>query len=170
LPLYSAVLIAKERAMRKLDIIDRKLLDAVQWDANRTAEQLGAACGLSPTAALKRLKKLRSDGVVEREMAVISPKALGLTIMAIVMVSLEREDRTVIESFSKDIRTTDQIMQGFYITGESDFILMITARDMDEYDEFTRTFFYDRHKIKNFKTSIVINVLKSGATLPILDI
>lgn len=156
--------------MRTLDIIDRKILDAMQQDANRTAEDLGAACGLSPTAALKRLKKLRADGVIERETAILSPSALGLTIMAIVMVSLEREDRTVIERFAQDVRSTDQIVQGFYITGESDFILMIAARDMDDYDEFTRNFFYDRHKIKNFKTSVVINVLKSGAALPIFDI
>jgi len=155
--------------MRKLDLIDRKLLDAVQRDANRTAEQLGAACGLSPTAALKRLKRLRSDGVIERETATVSPKALGLNIMAIVMVSLEREDRTVIERFAQDVRDTEQIMQGFYITGESDFILMIAAKDMDDYDEFTRTFFYDRHRIKNFKTSVVITTLKVGAALPILD-
>lgn len=155
--------------MRKLDLIDRKLLDAVQRDADRTAEQLGAACGLSPTAALKRLKRLRSDGVIERETATVSPKALGLNIMAIVMVSLEREDRTVIERFAQDVRETEQIMQGFYITGESDFILMIAAKDMDDYDEFTRTFFYDRHRIKNFKTSVVITPLKVGAALPILD-
>ncbi len=156
--------------MRKLDLIDRKLLDAVQRDANQTAEQLGLACGLSPTAALKRLKRLRSDGVIERETATVSPKALGLNIMAIVMVSLEREDRTVIERFAQDVRETEQIMQGFYITGESDFILMVAAKDMDDYDEFTRSFFYDRHRIKNFKTSVVINPLKVGATLPVLDV
>ena len=155
--------------MRKVDAIDRKLLDAVQQDAHMTAEQLGAVCGLSPTAALKRLKKLRSDSVIEKETATISPKALGLNIMAIVMVSLEREDRTVIERFADDVRVTPQIMQGFYITGEADFILTIVARDMDDYDEFTRNFFYDRHRIKHFKTSIVMNVLKSGCALPIFD-
>jgi len=155
--------------MSKMDLIDRKLLDAVQQDAHLTADQLGAACGLSPTAALKRLKKLRSDGVIEKETAVISPKALGLNIMAIVLVTLEREDRTVIERFAQDVRTTPQITQGFYITGEADYVLTIVARDMDDYDEFTRSFFYDRHRIKSFKTCIVINVLKSGSAMPILD-
>lgn len=155
--------------MRKVDSIDRKLLDAVQHDAHLTAEHLGGVCGLSPTAALKRLKKLRADRVIEKETATISPKALGLNIMAVVMVSLEREDRTVIERFAQDVRATPQITQGFYITGEADFILIMVARDMDDYDEFTRSFFYDRHRIKNFKTSIVINALKSGNALPIFD-
>ena len=83
--------------MKKLDSIDRKLLTVIQQDARLTAEQLGHACGLSPTAALKRLKRLRADGVIEKEVAVVSPKALGYNIMAIVMVSLEREDRNVID-------------------------------------------------------------------------
>lgn len=156
--------------MIKMDIIDLKLLDAVQEDAHLTAEQLGVACGLSPTAALKRLKRLRAGGVIEKETAIISPKALGLNIMAIVLVTLEREDRTVIERFAQDIRTTPQITQGFYITGEADFILIIAARDMDDYDEFTRSFFYDRHRIKTFKTCVVINALKTGGALPILDL
>ena len=130
---------------------------------------MGQACGLSPTAALKRLKKLRADGVIEKEVAIVSPKAVGFDIMAIVLVTLEREDRNVIDRFAQDIRTTPQIMQGYYITGEADFALTIVARDMDEYDEFTREFFYDRHKVKSFKTCVVINPLKSGTAIPIPD-
>lgn len=152
-----------------MDIIDRKLLNAVQQDAHLTAEQLGHACGLSPTAALKRLKRLRAEGVIEREVATVSPKALGFNIMAIVLVTLERENRNVIDRFAQDIRTTPQIMQGYYITGDADFVLTIVARDMDEYDEFTREFFYDRHRIKSFKTCVVINALKSGTMIPILE-
>ena len=152
-----------------MDVIDRKLLNAVQRDAHLTAEQLGQACGLSPTAALKRLKKLRADGVIEKEVAIVSPKAVGFDIMAIVLVTLEREDRNVIDRFAQDIRTTPQIMQGYYITGEADFALTIVARDMEEYDEFTREFFYDRHKVKSFKTCVVINALKSGTAIPVPD-
>lgn len=89
--------------MRKIDKTDRKLLQAVQENALLTAEQLGEACGLSPTAALKRRKKLRSDGVIERDSAVVSPRALGFDIMALVMVTLDREDRGVIDGL---IRTS----------------------------------------------------------------
>ena len=76
--------------MRKIDAADARLLEAVQQDAHLTAEQLGAACGLSPTAALKRLKRLRADGIIEREAALVSPRALGYAIMAVVMVTLDR--------------------------------------------------------------------------------
>ncbi|MEO1950740.1 Lrp/AsnC family transcriptional regulator [Thioclava sp.] len=118
--------------MRKIDAADARLLEAVQQDAHLPAEQLGAACGLSPTAALKRLKRLRADGIIEREAALVSPRALGYAIMAVVMVTLDREDRGVIDRFKQDIRNTPQITSGYYITGDADFILTIVARDMDD--------------------------------------
>ncbi|QIG79331.1 Lrp/AsnC family transcriptional regulator [Stakelama tenebrarum] len=155
--------------MRKIDKTDRRLLQAIQENALLTAEQLGEACGLSPTAALKRRKKLRSDGVIERDSAVVSPRALGFDIMALVMVTLDREDRGVIDRFNQDIRNTPQITQAYYITGDADFVLFIVARDMDEYDQFTREFFYDRHPIKTFKTCVVLSAVKSGGALPIPD-
>lgn len=153
--------------MRKIDAADARLLEAVQADTHLTAEQLGAACGLSPTAALKRLKRLRADGVIEREVALVSPRSLGYHIMALVMVTLDREDRGVIDRFKQDIRNTSQVTNGYYITGDADFILTVVARDMDEYDEFTRDFFYDRHPIKTFKTCVIMNVVKSHGALSV---
>ena len=155
--------------MRKIDASDRKLLRAVQENAHLTADQLGEACGLSPTAALKRLKRLRADRVIEKETATVDPRALGLNIMALVLVTLEREDRNVVDRFAQSVRATPQITQSFYITGDADFALIIVARDMEEYDEFTREFFYDRHRIKNFKTCVVMKVLKTGMAIPIPD-
>ena len=156
--------------MRKIDAADARLLEAVQQDAHLPAEQLGAACGLSPTAALKRLKRLRADGIIEREAALVSPRALGYAIMAVVMVTLDREDRGVIDRFKQDIRNTPQITSGYYITGDADFILTIVARDMDEYDDFTREFFYDRHPTKTFKTCVVMSAVKTNGALPVHDL
>ncbi|MEM6649266.1 MAG: Lrp/AsnC family transcriptional regulator [Pseudomonadota bacterium] len=155
--------------MRKLDIPDLKLLDAVQKNARLTADQMSEVCGLSPTAALKRLKKLRSDGIIENEVAIVSPKAVGQTVLVIVLVTLERENKDVVDSFKRAIRATENIMQGYYITGDADFVLMISAQDMEAYEEFTREFFYDQHRIKTFKTLVVLDRVKSGHALPILS-
>ena len=87
--------------------------------------------------------------------------------MALVMVTLDREDRGVIDRFKQDIRNTAQVTNGYYITGDADFILTVVARDMDEYDEFTRDFFYDRHPIKTFKTCVIMNVVKTHGPLPV---
>lgn len=153
--------------MRKLDHIDRKLLAAVQTNARLTADQLSEACGLSPTAAMKRLKKLRAGGVIEREVAVISPKAVGLRTMIIALVTLEREGKAAIDAFKKAIRNTPQVVEGYYITGEADFILTIAAADIEEYEEFTRNFFYDKLRVKSFKSLVVMDVIKARNAMPL---
>ncbi|MEM6414241.1 MAG: Lrp/AsnC family transcriptional regulator [Pseudomonadota bacterium] len=153
--------------MMPLDIADKKLLNAVQQEARLTADQLSEICGLSPTAALKRFKKLRSDGVIQREVAVVAPKAVGLSVMVIALVSLERESKDVIDRFKKSIQSSPEIMQGYYITGDADFVLTITAKSMDEYEQFTRDFLYDQHRVKNFKTLVVLDAVKTGSTVPV---
>ena len=153
--------------MRKLDHIDRKLLAAVQTNARLTADQLSEACGLSPTAALKRLKKLRAENVIEREVAVISPKAVGLRTMIIALVTLERESKAAIDAFKSMIQNTPQVIEGYYITGEADFVLTIAATDIEEYEEFTRNFFYDKLRVKSFKSLVVMDVIKAQNAIPL---
>ncbi|MEM8987738.1 MAG: Lrp/AsnC family transcriptional regulator [Pseudomonadota bacterium] len=153
--------------MFKFDHADKKLLQALQANCRLTSDQLSEACGLSPTAALKRVKQLRSEGVITKEVAVIAPKKVGLNVLAIVMVTLERESKHTIDSFKKDIRKAEQIVNGYYVTGDADFVLTIAVSSMDDYEEFTRDFFYDRHKIKSFKTLVVLDPVKTHAQLPI---
>ena len=159
--------LGKDAIMLKLTDADVKLLNALQENCRLTSEQLGDICGLSPTAALKRVKRLRAEGVITKEVAVIAPKKVGLSVLAIVMVTLERESKHTIDSFKKDIRNAGQIVNGYYVTGDADFVLTIAAHSMDEYEEFTRDFFYDRHKIKSFKTLVVLDAIKVGGAVSV---
>ncbi|MEM1397772.1 MAG: Lrp/AsnC family transcriptional regulator [Pseudomonadota bacterium] len=150
-----------------MDKIDRTLLAAMQINARMTAEKLGDVCGLSPTAALKRLKRLRTDGVIDREVAVLSPKAVGLNTMVIALVSLERESKDAIDNFKRAILNTPQIVEGYYITGEADFFLTIITKDIEAYEEFTRDFFYEKLRIKTFKSLVVMDAIKSQTPVPL---
>lgn len=155
---------------RNLDKIDLKLLETVQKDARQTADQLGLACGLSPSAAMKRLNKLRSEGVIEREVAIVSPRAVGQTVFVIILVTLERESKTVIDDFKRALKECGEVIQGYSITGDADFVLMVSARSMEEYEVFTRDFFYERQNIKSFKSLVVLDRVKTGQALPFPDI
>jgi Lrp/AsnC family leucine-responsive transcriptional regulator len=127
-----------------------------------TSEVLGERVGLSATAVQRRLKRLRETGVIEADLAVIAPKAVGIGIQMVVLVSLERERADIIDRFKKCIRATSQVMNGYYVTGEADFMLIVTARDMEDYERFTRQFFYENPDIKNFKTMVVMDRVKVG--------
>lgn len=156
--------------MTELDNIDRRILRAVQADNRLTTDQLGEIAGLSATACQRRLKRLRADKVIENDVAIVSPRAVGRPLTTLVQVSLERERADIIDRFKASIRSTPEIMMGYYVTGDADFMLVVTARDMEDYEQFTRRFFYENQDIKGFKTMVVIDRVKAGFALPIADL
>jgi Lrp/AsnC family leucine-responsive transcriptional regulator len=152
-----------------LDALDRKLIAAVQVDNQRSADEIGAEVGLSPSACLRRLKKLKSAGVIKANISVIDPAALGRQLMMIVHVSLERERFDLIDKFKKAARRAPEVMQCYYVTGQSDFLLIVSAKDMADYEEFTKRFFFDNVNIRRFETQVVMDRVKVGLSLPVDD-
>ncbi|QIB33131.1 Lrp/AsnC family transcriptional regulator [Ancylobacter pratisalsi] len=151
----------------KLDRFDAKLLALVQTDNRMGSEELGAIVGLSATAVQRRLKRLRAEGVIEADVAIVHPRAVGRPIAMFVSVSLERERADIVDRFKQSIRQTPEVMNGYYVTGETDFILIVTARSMEDYEAFTRKFFYENPDIKGFKTMVIMDRVKAGFSVPI---
>lgn len=143
-----------------MDDKDLHILRLVQDNARLTAETISERVGLSPAAVQKRLKKLREAGVIEREIAVLSPKKLDRDLTVIVEVLLERENRQQLEEFKKRMRTAPSVQQCYYTTGEADFLLILSVRDIKEYEAFTQEHFFDASNISRFKTSIVMDRVK----------
>jgi Lrp/AsnC family leucine-responsive transcriptional regulator len=151
----------------ELDRIDARLLSELQRNNRVSSEELGEQVGLSSTGIQRRLKRLRAQGIIEADIAVVSPKAVGREVMMLVLVSLERERADIIDTFKQSIRATPEIMSGYYVTGDADFVLVVTTRNMDEYEQFTRQFFYNNPNIKGFKTMVVMDRVKAGFSIPI---
>lgn len=150
-----------------LDEIDRRLLQAVQTNNRLTSEELAELANLSATACQRRMKRLRATGVIEGDVSIVSPKAVGRPFSMLVLVSLERERADIIDRFKAAIKATAEVMIGLYVTGDADFVLVVTARDMEDYEQFTRRFFYENADIKSFKTIVVMDRVKAGFSLPI---
>lgn len=153
--------------MLELDSLDRRLLDAVQQNNRLTTAELGERVGLSATACQRRLKHLRDAGVIEADVAIVSPRAVGRPLSMLVLVTLERERADIVDRFKASIRATKEVMIGFYVTGDADFVLHVTAKDMEDYERFTRRFFYENPDIKGFKTMVVMDRVKASFALPI---
>lgn len=143
-----------------MDEKDLEILKLIQSNARTTAETLGFEVGLSPAAVQKRLKKLRETGVIEGEIAVLSPSKLGREMTVIVQVTLERENRQHLDSFKRNMRKAPQVQQCYYATGEADFILVVVVRDIKEYEEFTQNHFFDESNVSKFTSSIVMDRVK----------
>jgi Lrp/AsnC family leucine-responsive transcriptional regulator len=73
----------------------------------------------------------------------------------------------IIDRFKQAIRRQPEIVQAFYVTGGSEFVMLVAARDVDDYDQFTRRFFQDHADVKSFKTAVVMDRVKYRLAVPV---
>lgn len=143
-----------------MDDKDLEILKLMQGNARLTADALSAQVGLSPPAVQKRVKRLRDSGVIESEIAVLSPAKLGREMTIIVEVVLERESRRHLDAFKQRMRAASEVQQCYYATGGADFILIVVTKDIKEYEAFTQEYFFDESNVSRFNTSVVMDRVK----------
>ena len=117
---------------------DRKILQHVQRNNQLTSAQLSDLVGLSQTSIQRRLNKLRATKVIEADIAVVSPAAANRPLTMLVAVELARERSDIIDRFKRAVRDCAEVMSAYYVTGETDFVLIVSAKDMSDYEAFTR--------------------------------
>lgn len=152
-----------------IDIFDRKILDIVQHANRTTSEQIAERVGLSPAAVQRRLKHLREQQVIQADISVVTPKAVGRSMTFVVQVSMERERADLMDAFKLDMKKNEAVQQCYYVTGSSDFILIVTAVDMADYDRFTREAFFDNANVRSFQTNVVMDPVKVGLSVPVAE-
>lgn len=140
----------------ELDAKDRHLLDLLQRDTRQSLEALAGEVALSAPAVQRRIKRLRESGVIECEVAVVNPAAVGLSMTFIVIVELERESADQIDAFRRKVIAEPRVQQGYYVTGEGDFVIIAVARDMDDFEALTRKLFFDDPNVRRFRTSVAM--------------
>jgi DNA-binding Lrp family transcriptional regulator len=150
-----------------LDEFDREILRRVQVDARTAAEDIGAEIGLSAAAVQRRLKRLRQAGVIVAEVAVVDPAAIGQSMTFIVGVELERERADMLDTFRRAARADPNVQHCYYVTGVADFILIVVARDMADFEAVTRRLLFDNANIRRFTTSVVMARDKVGNAVPV---
>ncbi|WP_394833706.1 Lrp/AsnC family transcriptional regulator [Pendulispora rubella] len=150
-----------------LDRIDRAILAHLQEDARVTAEAMAPDVGLSIAAVQRRIKRLREEGVIQKEIAVVDPFKLGQAMTFVVSVELDRERLTDLDDFERTMRTEPQVQQCYRVTGTTDFVLVILARDMTDFETFTRRALYENGNVRRFTTNVVTSRVKVGLAVPI---
>ena len=153
--------------MQDLDEFDRKILNQLQRNNRVTAEALGNMVNLSTSAVQRRLKRLRQDKIIEADISVISPAAVGFGITCVVDVTLHLGNSEVIDSYKKLLSACPEVMQCYYVTGTYDFVLIVNTKDMKHYENFSKTYFMDDPSVKQFYTHVVMDKVKFGFSVNI---
>ena len=148
-----------------LDAADRRLLAVLQADARASVARLAEASGLSPASVQRRLKRLREE-VIAAEAAVLDPKAAGFPVTALVMVELERDRADHLDAFARKVWAEPQVMTCDVVTGETDFVLRLACRSLEDFEAVTKRLLYSDPNVRKFRTNIVIRTAKDTRALP----
>ncbi|GAB3359475.1 Lrp/AsnC family transcriptional regulator [Lysobacter tyrosinilyticus] len=151
----------------ELDRFDRQLLNLIQDDAGQTAERLADQVPLSPSAIQRRLRRLREQGVIARDAAIVDPAKIGRPTFFIVSLQIERERPELLAQLRKWLAAQEHIQQAFYVTGEADFVLVITAPDTETYDLLMSRLVSENPNVRRFTTNVALSVLKRSLAIPV---
>jgi Lrp/AsnC family leucine-responsive transcriptional regulator len=144
----------------KLDDFDAKLLNLLQANNRLTSHELAKEVHLSPASCARRVARLRSEGVIEADVAIVAPDKLGKRLTMVVMVTVEREQPQLLDEFKRSMLSTREVSQCYYVTGDADFILIVNVEGMAEYESFTNRFLFENRNVRRFQTMVVMNRVK----------
>ncbi len=123
--------------MADLDLTDRKILTELQADGRISNTELSRKVGLSESPCLRRVRKLEEEGVITGYSALLDHRKLGLEIVAYVQVNLDQRSEADTSAFVQAVRKAQWIVECVAISGTHDYLLKVTARNIDHFGELT---------------------------------
>jgi Lrp/AsnC family transcriptional regulator, leucine-responsive regulatory protein len=149
-----------------LDNIDKVILQLLQENSALPSKTIADKVGLSPTSVQRRIKNLQNIGIIEREIAVVSSKHAKKCLF-IVAIELERGGADAIDILKRNLKAFKEVQQCYYTIGTSDFVLIVTANSMEDFELFTREAFFSQKLIRKFTTIPVMDSVKVGLCIPL---
>lgn len=150
-----------------LDSFDHAILALLQCDNLMPQRLIAEHINLSAPAVQRRIKRLQETGVIAANVAVLEPVKVGRTLTAIITVQLVNDRPDLSRGFRARIADEAAVQQCFYVTGETDYILVVTATDMDDYQAICKRLFEGDENIRRYSTSIALERIKTGLQLPL---
>jgi DNA-binding Lrp family transcriptional regulator len=148
--------------MRKrvdLDHFDRRLIEEARRDNLQPARILADKVGLSVSAVLRRLRRLRDERVIVADRAMIDPALTGSALTMHVLVKMKQAGASSMDGFARTIAQYREVTAAWDVTGDDDFVLKVQVGSMQEYDRFTRRALSEDQGVYAFKTLITIRAI-----------
>ena len=154
-----------------VDPVDLALLEQLQNDSSLSNQDLAALVHISPATCLRRVKRLREAGLIEREMAILNPErlaaVLGHGLEAVVEVSLDRQGNAEQEAFEQRVIAEDAVQQCYRVSPGPDFVLIVYARDMPDYLALAQRLFTSDANVRNVKAFFAVKRGKFRPGIPV---
>ena len=162
---------SSESSNNSLDKLDRAILRCLQANGRETYDVIGERVGLSPSAVLRRAKRLEEAGIIDRYVALVRPEAVGLGLTAYLNVRLEKHTEThkrnPMDVFRASVQTWPEVVECAALTGEMDYLLRVVVADMQHYSRFVMDTLLRHPSVQDCKTSFVLDSVKATTAVPV---
>lgn len=148
-----------------LDPKDKKLLVLLQNDAKKTTKELASELDLSVTAVFERIKKLEKQQIIKRYVALLNPEKIQKNFIVLCHVKLVQHKKEYISQFEKEITQFSEVLECFHVSGDSDYILKICVKDIQEYREFMVSKLTNLQHIASTQSSFMIKEVKNSTVI-----
>jgi DNA-binding Lrp family transcriptional regulator len=138
-----------------LDDIDTQILEVLTANARVSNARLAEAVGVAPSTALTRVRALRDKGVIRGFHAEVDPAAVGRPLQAFIAIRLSAHSREQIESFTQHVYGLPGVQSIFHMTGETDYLLLVAAKDAHDLREFVVEHLASDPAVAHAQTSLV---------------
>ncbi|RDI99129.1 Lrp/AsnC family transcriptional regulator [Dyella solisilvae] len=156
--------------MANLDRIDLRMLAVLQTDGRITNADLAERVSLSPSACLRRLQRLESEGILTGYTAQVDPQAVGLGLEAFVRVQLSKHESAAVERFVELVNGWDEVVACYALTGAMDYLLHVYVTDLQDFSRFLLDRLLNAAGVGDVNSSFVLRTVKRSAALPLAQL
>jgi Lrp/AsnC family transcriptional regulator len=150
-----------------LGAIDRKILRLLQHNGDLTAAEVAEKVELSQSPCWRRIHRMQEDGLIERKVALLNPKLLGLSMTVFVNIKLSAHGRSNLEEFEQAIVGYPEVLECYTMAGGSDYLLKVVAKDIAGYERFLRDQLLQRPHVQEAHSNIAMSEVKRTTELPL---
>jgi len=153
-----------------LDRTDRRILDELQKNGAISNLDLAYKVGLSPSPCSRRVKALQESGIIQKTVAVLDQKALGLDMVAMISISMDRHTPERFENFETLVSGFPEVLECYLITGSSaDYLLKVIVKDMEGYQQFLLGKLTRIEGVSGVHSSFVMRKVVDSSRLPLMS-
>lgn len=153
--------------MTQLDDVDLKILRYLQQDGRISNVKLAEQLSLSEAPCWRRVQRLKKEGVIQGYQAVLNRRSLGFGVLSFIQIKFTQHDETLTRLFEETVNGCPEVMSCHNTSGEADFLLIVVARDLDEYIDFIDKKLRKIPGITDITSNISLRELKSSFKLPL---
>lgn len=154
-------------APEQLDRVDRAILRSLQRDASLSNVALAEKVHLSPAACLRRTERLKASGLVRRTVALLDPAQLGLGMLVVIGVVLDRSTPESFANFEKAVHKVPGCLECLVVTGEFDYFVVVRTRDNESFNRLHAAELLYLPGVRQVRTFVVLKQVFSTTELPI---